>query len=236
MVRGPNHPHLGTLAAAALGDMAGAISPGATPKDPPSLDPNEDGFLLHQRGERTAMLVVDGAGGFEAAGAVIDAVRAALTDAADGTLPEVGLAAWRSAIDARNDAASRPGRDGRRPHVAASLVVTAPDGSVWCSTMGDTAVLAVGAGRIRLLSGVAPHLDHRAPLPQPTRAQLADHELLVAASDGFFDALGLSWTRVVAGLGGQVPPEELSRDLVAAALDRGGDDHVSVVVHAPRRR
>lgn len=238
LARGPDHPLLGAVAVQAVDDrLAGAVSAGSRAKDPPSHDPNEDGFLLRRQGGRVALLVVDGAGGFEAAAAVLGVVEAGLPSLlAAATLPAGASTLWRAALAARS-ALRRPAGDTRgRPHVAASLVVVEPDGRAWCTTTGDTAVVAVAPGRLRLLTGVLPHLDHQASLPQPQRVDLAPDEALVGVSDGFADALGEGWVSVVAavtGSDGRGTAGARAARLVGAALAAGGPDHVTAVVHLP---
>lgn len=233
---GPQHPRLGELTTFSLDHgLGGTISAGARAKDPPSHEPNEDGFLLRRDEGRVAVLVVDGAGGFAAAAAVMDAVDRVLLGAGRcAPLHKTAAAVWASALAARGRAqvhdTSAPGR----PHVAASLALVDADGTTWCATAGDTALIAVSDGDVRLLSGVAPHLNHRAQLPQPQRLRLTPGTALVGVSDGFFDALGSRWPAVVRDVSASTPrggASGVAEHLVGAALDAGGADHVTVVVH-----
>lgn len=240
-LRGPDHPWLGAVAVCRVRSgspygLAGATSAGARPKDSPSIEANEDGVLLAYAPGVTVMLVVDGAGGFRAADAVMNAVKARLgrlvARVADGDVDREARSVWSVAMTARDGARSTVGSQLRRPHVAASLVIVHAD-RVWCATVGDTAVVRLGRGEMALLSGVAPHLDHTAPLPLPQRTDIYPGDCLVGMTDGIVDALRSRWPEVLrlATVAHPVRGDHLAEVLVRAALDAGGDDHATAAVH-----
>jgi serine/threonine protein phosphatase PrpC len=189
--------------------------------------------------DRAVLLVVDGAGGFDAASAVLEAVEAALPELlATPDLAGCAARAWAAALAARDRGRGAAEPLLRRPHVAASLAVAA-GGTLWCATTGDTAVLRIGRGGLRLVSGVAPHLGHTATLPLPQRAAVAAGDVVVCLTDGFFDGLGAGWAPVVEAVAASATTAAEAADrLVRAAVEVGVADHVTaaVLLVAPTKR
>ena len=234
LLRGPDHPQLGSVASATAGpSAAAALTAGAVPKDPPPVEPNEDAALAAVLDAspfpQVVLAVCDGAGGFGMAQAALDVITHGLEEVGEG---REGLARVWTRVGEALSATRRAWPVGTRPaHTAVTLAVVR-DGEVQAMTRGDTALLLVRAGRVRLVSGVAPYLDHAAVLPLPQRAALDPGDVLVLASDGLFEALGPDWPGIVASAA-MAETSAAARDLVTRALAAGAPDNVAVAVARP---
>jgi serine/threonine protein phosphatase PrpC len=180
---GPDHEELGVVTALRVGPhCAIAISPGKYPKGYPSTAPNEDGVMASAVGDSTIVAVVDGHNGFAAAGAVLQAVRAALPDLHDASLDSGALLTATLA----KAAAAIHGDSG----CAAVLARIGPHRVEVCSR-GDARALLVRGRRVRRLSRTSSFLgpgDDRGAA-DTTGVRVKSGDVLILGSDGLFDFL-----------------------------------------------
>ena len=210
-------------------DVAASCSPGARLTVHSLRDPNEDAALVASSEDGTWLAaVVDGYGTVAGTHAVIDHLVDAVPDLMAATVPNVGGVV----VDAL-EALAHVRRAGAHATGASVTLAVGRGSDVWVWTRGDTAALLVGP-EVRAISGIVPPPSAAVPVPPPRHVVRAASERLVLVTDGWFDALGTDWHGIAAR--GHAPATVTARAHVDAALERGADDAVTVVVVAPPLR
>jgi serine/threonine protein phosphatase PrpC len=231
---GDEHIDLGEIAVAGLPPQAAiAISRGKYPKGYSYLDPNEDAVLAATDGHNWLLAVVDGHDGFDAARAALNAVRinADATLAGSATGPESAL---RDALGAAKEAVGDALVDveGERSASATAVTLTSVTGGrLTTLTMGDTAAVLVSNGKARRIGKPTRFLDPNSDLVTAhlATAEWKDGDRLVVASDGLFDFVGRSPTRVLARLTAQhLNPSDLAKGAIESAFAGGAGDNIAV--------
>jgi PPM family protein phosphatase len=199
---------------------------------------NEDAYLCGS----TVYAVADGLGGLPA-GEVASALAVQSLQSLDGKSfadAAHAQAALAEAVTAANqavliDARTHPARVGMATTLTAALV---HDGWVVLAHVGDCRAYLLADGQLRQLTA-----DHNPPgdshiltrvigehdvlIDRPDPLELgADHRLLLC-SDGLSDVV--PETVITEALGGVAAPAAACERLVAAALDAGGPDNITVV-------
>ncbi len=233
---GADHPELGVVVDARLGDRAAvALSRGRFPKPYRHVDPNEDAVLAAGGPGGWLLAAVDGHLGFDAAGAALGAVadRApTLVRRGCATPPDVGLeATCRAARDAVNTAlrgAFPPRVDSR----AALTLTLVRGGRMWVASFGDTVCLRVRGGRTKVIRRHGwPFLGPDVDIPPIVQARVRPSDGIVVASDGLTTYLGRHWAaRTASVLASASDPVTAVRGLVELAMDGGAGDHIAVGV------
>jgi serine/threonine protein phosphatase PrpC len=210
-------------------DVAAACSPGARLTVHSLRDPNEDAALVATGEDGTWLAaVVDGYGTVAGTHAVIDHLVDAVPDLMAAAVPNVGGVV----VDAL-EALAHVRRSGAHATGASVTLAVGRASDVWIWTRGDTAALLVGGG-VRAVSGIVPPPSAAVVLPPPRHVVRDPDERLVLVTDGWFDALGDDWHAIAARENG--PAHLTAQTHVRAALERGADDAVTVVVVAPPPR
>jgi protein phosphatase len=206
---------------------------------------NEDRYLVREGRNGTLLAVADGvggeAGGEMASAAAIDALAASFFGAGPARAPAEALAAAiRGANDAVLGAAGKSGQQG----AASTLVAAAIEGSsAIIGNLGDSRAYLLRDGQIRMVT--ADHAgefqssitrfvgDPRGVQPDVFVETLRPGDRLLLCSDGL--------TRHVpdgdiASTARRGDLDSAAAALVDLAKSRGGEDNITVVLYAARRR
>lgn len=202
---------------------------------------NEDRYLVREERGTTLLAVADGvageAGGEVAAQAAVDELGARFFAMARARpLSEALAEAVREANGAVLRAAERTGNGG----AASTLVAAAVRGrEAVVANLGDSRAYLVRGGASRQITedhvgDVASSItrfvgDDRGVQPDVFAETLAPGDRLVLCSDGLTRHAGEA---EIAALASTRPPAAAADALVGLALERGGEDNVTVVVHA----
>ena len=222
---GSDYPALGDVGVVTLAEStAAAISRGRFPKGYPHVDPNEDAVALAVSDDARLLAVADGHNGFEAAKAAIEAVlEVAGTLVVDADLGSALQSASSAIALAVQDLA--PPRSESRSALSLALI---SDGILHTATAGDTVVVVIRDGHVRVFGGSEPFLGPDLDTEPPVSSlALEPGDLVVVASDGLPDFLGRGWPARLAGLASE-SAEVFVRAAVAAAFAGGAGDNVAV--------
>jgi len=234
---GDEHNELGEIAVADLPpDAAVALSRGKFPKGYPHLDPNEDAVLAATDGSAWLLAVADGHNGFDVARAAMTALQATAPATLAGAIKDSEAALWAGLTlvgEAVTEALAQVPED-RAASATALTVALVAEGHLTVLTLGDTAAVLVRDGRARRIGGPTRFLRPGADLADAgiDRADLQPGDTVVVASDGLFDFLGRSSTRVLARLAAQHQenPAGLAGAAVEQAFSGGAGDNVAVAL------
>jgi serine/threonine protein phosphatase PrpC len=180
-------------------------------------------------GDSTIVAVVDGHNGFAAAGAVLQAVRAALPDLHDASLDSGALLTATLA----KAAAAIHGDSG----CAAVLARIGPHRVEVCSR-GDARALLVRGRRVRCLSRTSSFLgpgDDRGAA-DTTGVRVKSGDVLILGSDGLFDFLSGSGMAQLREAADPADPLATARSLIGCAFAGGAGDNIAVAVARIRRK
>jgi hypothetical protein len=230
---GEDHIEFGEIAVTSLGgSVAIAISKGKHPKGYPTLDSNEDAVLAATCGESTALAVVDGHWG-------LDAARAALRGVAEdvehllSSRHDPGVRIAAALTRARDEvrrviALAKPERTASKTTLA---VVVIESGVVTVGGFGDSDVKALEPGRSKSLWKAAPFLGPDTDLDDAWHggASLRNQTWIVAGTDGVFDFLGRDWASKLESLS-TYPPSDFARAAIEASFEGGAGDHTALAV------
>jgi hypothetical protein len=212
--------------------LAAALSPGRLPKQPPSVDPNEDGVLVAAGAGRALLAVVDAHYGYASGAAALAAVGAGLPDllAADRrALPSALQRLVRQVLEAV--------AIGVRPQPASATALSialVERRRLLAVTFGDTVVVRVSRrGAARRIGRTRGFAGARAPAAAIEQARLAPGDRVLVATDGLTDYLGSAWASRIADEVRAAPPGSAVRRLVGDALTAGAGDHIAVGLWSP---
>ena len=204
---------------------------------------NEDRFLVREDGGTVLLAVADGvageAGGEIAAQAAVDELARRFYAARGRAVGEALAEAVREANGAVLRAAESSGNRG----AATTLVAAAIHGrEAAIANLGDSRAYVVRAGAPRQItedhSGDTANSitrfvgDERGVQPDVFAEAIALGDRLVLCSDGLTRHVS---DAEIASAVRSAPPETAADALVALALERGGEDNVTVVVYEPGR-
>lgn len=230
LLAGPAWGELGAIGIAAHGSrLAIALSRGLHPKGYPHVDPNEDAVVGAAGDGGWMVAVLDGHGGYDAAGAAAQAVVAA----APGLVGEdaVGRRDIEDVLRAARSAVAVAGQEGERAGSRTALTLAVARGGLLLhATWGDTSLAVLRGRRPSVLTRDAAFLGPGTPLPRVHSARLRPGDRVVAVSDGLTTFAGPRWATLVAGRTADLGAGEAAVDLITAAGEHGAGDNVAAAV------
>lgn len=206
---------------------------------------NQDRYVVREERGTVLVAVADGVAG-EAGGEV--AAQAAVNELAERFFAAPGDRmlgdALAEAVRDANAAVLRAATDSGNANAASTLVAAAIRGDeAVIANLGDSRAYLVRTGASRQItedhSGDVPNAitrfvgDERGVQPDVYAEMLAAGDRLVLCSDGL--TRHVKDEEIAAAVGAEGPQAAVDR-LVDLALERGGEDNVTVLVYAPRER